>query len=100
MRFKLFSTPVQYLCRRVASSTSREIRIDPANSQLPYSATNKWHAAMNFLHKPPDTPRYHYPIMLISVFVFAMYFGFLREKNEYDLIFEQPPPKSNTIQED
>ncbi|VDL60597.1 unnamed protein product [Hymenolepis diminuta] len=92
MLAKVFSTSVQSFCKRWASSTSREIRIDPANGQLPYSTTNKWHAAMNFLHKPTDIPRYHYPIILTSVLIFAIYFGVLREKNEYDLIFEQPPP--------
>ncbi|VDN96765.1 unnamed protein product [Rodentolepis nana] len=89
---KVFSKSVQCLWRRLASSTSREIKIDPANGQLPYSTTNRWHAAMNFLHKPTDIPRYHYPIMLTSVLVFAIYFSVLRERNEYDIIFEQPPP--------
>ena len=90
--------------RRLASAIPREFRIDPANGQLPYTTTNKWHAVMSFLPKPRNVPRYHYPIILTSVFVFTMYFAVIREKNEYDLIFEgklkapMPPKETHSIQ--
>ncbi|KAH9278758.1 hypothetical protein ECG_08788 [Echinococcus granulosus] len=85
------STPLRRAVRYLATALPQQIRIDSANGQMPYTTTNRWHAAMNFLPKPSKVPRYHYPIILTSVFIFTMYFAFLREKNEFDLIFEQPP---------
>lgn len=85
------ATPLRRSIRYLATALPREIRIDPANAQLPYTTTNRWHAAMNFLPKPGNVPRYHYPIILTSVLIFAMYFSIIREKNEFDLWFERPP---------
>ncbi|KAL5964294.1 hypothetical protein TSMEX_007970, partial [Taenia solium] len=86
------AAPLRRSIRYLATARSREIRIDPTNAQLPYTTTNRWHAAMNFLPKPSKVPRYHYPIILTSVLIFALYFSIIREKNEYDLRFERPPP--------
>uniref|UniRef100_A0A5K3F167 Uncharacterized protein n=1 Tax=Mesocestoides corti TaxID=53468 RepID=A0A5K3F167_MESCO len=91
---RIVSAPLRWLSRHLATKSlqeiPREIRIDLSNGQLPYSKNIKWHAAMNFLPKPRDVPPYHYPIILTSVFIFGMYFAFLREENEYDEMFFKP----------
>lgn len=56
------------------------------DGQIRFSTNRKWHAAMSFVPKPRDIPRYQYPVILISSAIAAVYFCILREENELDRI--------------
>ncbi|CAH8863743.1 unnamed protein product, partial [Trichobilharzia szidati] len=59
------------------------------DGQLRYSTNKKWHAIMNFVNKPKDTPQYQYQIVIVCTLITAIYFGFFRGRSELDDVLDQ-----------
>ncbi|VDQ09719.1 unnamed protein product [Trichobilharzia regenti] len=59
------------------------------DGQLRYSTNKKWHAIMNFVNKPKDTPPYQYQVVIVCTLITAIYFAFFRGRSELDDVLDQ-----------
>ncbi|CAH8589839.1 unnamed protein product [Heterobilharzia americana] len=58
------------------------------DGQIRYSTNKKWHAIMNFVPKPTDTPQYQNPVIALCCIVIVTYFSFVHERSELDDILD------------
>ncbi|KAK4468496.1 hypothetical protein MN116_007698 [Schistosoma mekongi] len=58
------------------------------DGQIRYSTNKKWHAVMNYVSKPSDTPDYQYPVLMLSALVTVIYFCFIHTRSDLDDILD------------
>ncbi|KAH8873475.1 hypothetical protein EWB00_009319 [Schistosoma japonicum] len=59
------------------------------DGQIRYSTNKKWHAIMNYVSKPTNTPYYQYPVIALCALVASIYFCFIHTRSDLDDILDK-----------